>query len=337
MIQNNMLNQNMIQNAMYQQMILSSYMQGQFNSNPNVKQNSFQKSKNSKIISKDYPASSSSSIQREKLTSTIKDYNEIWNNQSKAHYSVSKEAYQEAWNSLSNTLEESSSDYIPRENNPYQDSKDYFEIGMNLYREGNIDQAIYAFEAATRDDIENSEAWSMLGSCHSEQDDDKKAITCFMKATEYDPYNLNALLALGTSYVNEMNYIKALETLRQWATHNPKFYGLYIPPDNYSDESLFEQVRHLLLETTKWAPEDVDSKVVLGVFYNVSQDYQNAIMYFRDALNFAPQDYSIWNKVKIFFQYYTSTKDKIHLRPFYICNLISLGLPWPIIIRVKRP
>jgi hypothetical protein len=75
MIQNNMLNQNMIQNAMYQQMILSSYMQGQFNSNPIVKQNSFQKSKNNKINSKVYPASSSSSTQREKLTSTIKDYN----------------------------------------------------------------------------------------------------------------------------------------------------------------------------------------------------------------------------------------------------------------------
>jgi peroxin-5 len=75
----------------------------------------------------------------------------------------------------------------------------------------------------------------MLGTCHSEIDNDKKAILCLTRAVDLDPYNLDALLALGTSYVNEMEPQKALETLRSWVTHNPKFQGLSVAPDEYSD------------------------------------------------------------------------------------------------------
>lgn len=106
---------------------------------------------------------------------------------------------------------------------------------MQLYNEGKVNDAIYAFEAAAVSDTENAETWRMLGACHSENDDDKKAILSLCKAVENDPYYLDALLALGTSYVNEMEPLKALEALRAWVAHNPKFQGLSVEPDEFSD------------------------------------------------------------------------------------------------------
>jgi peroxin-5 len=37
----------------------------------------------------------------------------------------------------------------------------------------------------------------MVGLCHAENDEDKKAIICLNLAIEKDPYNVDALLAVG--------------------------------------------------------------------------------------------------------------------------------------------
>ena len=54
----------------------------------------------------------------------------------------------------------------------------------------------------------------MLGSAHAEHDEDRKAIMCLERAVAEDPYHLEALLALGVSYVNELDSAKALRSLR---------------------------------------------------------------------------------------------------------------------------
>lgn len=38
-----------------------------------------------------------------------------------------------------------------------------------------------------------------------------------------DPYNLPALLSLGVSYVNELDSARALQNLKAWIEHNPKY------------------------------------------------------------------------------------------------------------------
>jgi tetratricopeptide (TPR) repeat protein len=120
---------------------------------------------------------------------------------------------------------------------------DLYDQGMQYYREGHIDEAILAFEGAIQihpEQIDNmtvsenteepatavDEVWNMLGKCHAEMDKDAEAIFCHRQALESDPFNLSALLALGTSHVNEMNSEEALECLQGWVKHNPKFHGL---------------------------------------------------------------------------------------------------------------
>ena len=71
-------------------------------------------------------------------------------------------------------------------------------------------------ESAVQQDDSNAEAWRLLGQSHAENDCDPQAIVCLERAVERDPYNLPALLALGVSYVNELDHNKALENLQAW-------------------------------------------------------------------------------------------------------------------------
>jgi peroxin-5 len=90
----------------------------------------------------------------------------------------------------------------------------------------------------------------MLGVSHAENDEDRKAIMCLKTSVNHDPYNLEALLALGkwavcvrahptghmcvmriqglpfdlgVSYVNELDSQNALRVLKGWVEHNPQW------------------------------------------------------------------------------------------------------------------
>lgn len=170
-------------------------------------------------------------------------------------------------------------------------------LGRQRFDEGRLSEAITAFEAIAQQDPDDSEAWRMLGQAFAEHDEDRKAIQCLERAVQADPYNLEALQALGVSYVNELDSYNALKNLKAWVQHNPKYQGLEIVEDEYSDGSLMDEVMQLMLQAAQWDPNDADAQVVMGVLYNVSRDFDSGIASFRRALVSKPNDYTLWNKV----------------------------------------
>lgn len=227
--------------------------------------------------------------------------------------SVTKAGHEAAWQRTLDNLTKMDDQYIFQQHNQYLEqiinvdadtrSENYqklFEQGMQSYREGNIAEAIKAFEAAIKVDPETSDAWNMLGTCHTENDDDKIAIICFKKSLENDQYHLNSLLSLGICYVNESDPTKALEHLKSWVTHNPMFHGLSVPMDEYSDGSFMDEVVQLMEAVGRLAPDDKEVNLVLGVLYNVTADYKRAEERFLGALDpNSTSEYSIYNKVKL--------------------------------------
>jgi len=268
----------------------------------------------------------------------------------------SKEGYMSAWQDIQARLETpvgEGKEYLYAQGNPYlaqeeraaseQDEKNLFDLGMELFAEGQVAKAILAFEAEVQKNVDSDEGWRMLGMCHAENDEDKRAILCLKKSVECDPYNLEALLALGTSYVNELDSVKALETLRSWVKHNPRFQGLRVQEDEYSDGTLMDEVTQLMLAVEAVAPEDVDVKVVLGVLYNVSLDYRSAVENFRLALMQRPQDYSLHNKLGATLANSNQSiealpiyKTSIELRPKYARGWLNLGISYANINRYEE-
>ena len=73
--------------------------------------------------------------------------------------------------------------------------------------------------------------------------------------------DLSAVLALGVSNVNELDSQRALHTLKSWVQHNPKFHGLEIRVDEYSDGTLMDEVMQLMLQAESFDPTDSDVQV----------------------------------------------------------------------------
>jgi peroxin-5 len=201
-------------------------------------------------------------------------------------------------------------------------NKDWMEEGVRHFNAGNVSEAIRAFEMELLHTNENhSGAWRMLGRCHAENDMDREAIQCLEQAVDRDPYSTEALLALGVSYVNELKYERALENLKAWITHNPKFASLEVGEDLYGGEEVgghggnraeaaFDEVQRLLLRALEHqqhsagnAAEDgssssaADILEALGVVYNVSRDYDAAVDAFEKACQLRSNDYQLWNKL----------------------------------------
>ena len=91
----------------------------------------------------------------------------------------------------------------------------------------------------------------------------------------------------------------ALDALRAWVKHNPRYSGLRLGSDEYSDGTLMDEVTQLVLAADQWSGgQDKDVAVLLGVLYNVAMEYDGALDCFRRALTVTPDDYTLLNKVR---------------------------------------
>mmetsp|Transcript_10055 Transcript_10055/g.9763 ORF Transcript_10055/g.9763 Transcript_10055/m.9763 type:complete len:581 (+) Transcript_10055:87-1829(+) len=251
----------------------------------------------------------------------------------------SMEGYRKAWENLSDKLESKQNVYAFNSENKYMNNTgekmsdtDHFGTGMASFEAGRIKEAILAFEAELQVNDKNSEAWRMVGLCHAENDEDKKAIVCLNLAIEKDPYNVDALLAVGTSYVNEMDSVRALDCLSAWVTHNPLFQGLKVHVDEYSDGSQIDDVMQLMLAALIHAPMNREVKVMLGTLYNISQDFESAIICFKEALAIKA-DYTVYNKLGATLANNNNSTEAVliyaqalRLRPAYPRGWLNLGI-----------
>ncbi|KAL7550491.1 hypothetical protein ACHAWF_013713 [Thalassiosira exigua] len=200
-----------------------------------------------------------------------------------------------------------------------------YERGLRHFEEGNISEAILCFESALRNvDPDHADAWRMLGRCHTENDEDRRAIACWHRSLERDPFSPETLLALGVAYVNELDHDRAVESLRGWVANHPLYAGmdqgrgeegvedLYGSGDADEEDSgmrgrmnprtaaEMRDVERLLLRALDYdrtADAAADVYEALGVVYNVSRDYDAAADAFRRAIDVRPDDYQLRNKL----------------------------------------
>lgn len=183
--------------------------------------------------------------------------------------------------------------------------RNWMNEGLKQFNNGDLQEAIQSFEMELQqNNMDNATAWRMLGRCHAENDMDPEAIQCLEAAVDRDPYSPETLLALSTSYVNELDHERALKNLKAWFTHNPKYSGLELPTDIYGDgetvekTSAFEEVKQLLLSALAFDATDAgDVHEALGVVYNVIKDYDAAAASLQKALETRRDDYQLWNKL----------------------------------------
>jgi tetratricopeptide (TPR) repeat protein len=83
-----------------------------------------------------------------------------------------------------------------------------------------------------------------------------------------------------------------------------------------------------MLAVAAHAPSNPEAQVVLGVLYNISQDFDNATECFSRAIELSPPDYTLLNKVVSRAHRISSCLSKSHSQPpLSVLSIISSTKP----------
>jgi len=204
------------------------------------------------------------------------------------------------------------SDYRFKKYNPFIDSFNPFEEGMEIMRyDGNLSFAVLAFEAACQKEPRHFEAWRMLGSVQSENEQEIAAIIALNEALNIDPASLDIIMKLAISYTNEGTVSLAHKYLGEWLERKyPEIPIAEFGPTNYAptfSQSL-ERIKEAFIQAAQLSLTtgnvDPDVQVGLGVLLFSAQNYELAADCFSSAIqttvpgttNTQSQLHLLWNR-----------------------------------------
>ncbi|XP_072943696.1 peroxisomal targeting signal 1 receptor [Epargyreus clarus] len=220
------------------------------------------------------------------------------------------EKYKDEWAKLSNVEDYWGSEaangiaeeYTFTEGNMMLENPSALELGKEKLKMGDIPGAVLCFEAAAQQVPDSAEAWFLLGTTQTENEQDPMAITALKKSLEIDPRQLEAYLTLAAAYTNENMPKYAYLSLIDWMKANPKYSDL-CPQDidikSLSLKELETHVTSLYLRAAQLNPSEVDPDVqnALGVMFNINHEYDKAVDCFKAALMVAGEDAKLWNRL----------------------------------------
>ncbi|ETO17383.1 peroxisomal biogenesis factor 5 isoform 1 [Reticulomyxa filosa] len=241
-------------------------------------------------------------------------------------------------------------------------SEDLKTKGLHLMREGNLSEAVLAFEASLLNNLKQSDVWKYLGQCHNDNESETNAITAFtrrqqkkypflytytymyiyIKCLMLDPSNREALLDLAVSYSNEGDSRQARKLFEKWIfghpdysviakQHKPVFPNMAISAD--FEAAVHRNMTAMFLKAVEINFLDPDLHIILGVLYCCSNRFEAAKLHFKRALQERPKDASLWNKLGAtqandneFDSALKSYKNALKLKPKYTRVLANSGI-----------
>ena len=164
-------------------------------------------------------------------------------------------------------------------------------LGIALYWQGQVDQAMAEYRTALKLDPNNAEAHQLLGIAYAWKGNINSALESFKKAVELAPDRPDSQMNLGSTYAALGNYDEALFHFRN-AVRLDKTHPLY----HYQLGSLYEVMgRDKLAEDSfKKAlhlyPSYEEDILALAVLYEKQNSLTNAEVNYKKALKIKPGD-----------------------------------------------
>lgn len=255
--------------------------------------------------------------------------------------------FDERWEEIKRDMEKESGgtmqnqeNYIYQDTNPFLTMTNPLLEGDALMRNGDIGNAMLAYEAAVQKDPQNAGAWCKLGLAHAENEKDQLAMQAFAKCLQIDAGNKEALLALSVSQANEGMENEALHQLDKWmssylgsnstqVTNNSQMYSSFLDNDTFNRV----EARFLDAARQQGATPDPDLQNALGVLYNLNRNFARAVDSLKLAISRNPGDARLWNRLGATLangdrtaEAISAYREALKLYPTYVRARYNLGI-----------
>lgn len=234
----------------------------------------------------------------------------------------------EMWQNMWPAEEFKDCSYMFEPNNPFLGRTDLDSCLVSTLEAGNISESILILEGMVMQTPNNVQAWIMLGKLNAENDEDIRSVSALRRGYELDPYNTEAMLALGIGLINAKQPQNAMEMLISWINHNPEFMTL-----NSSSVDLQDRVIDLYIQASNLHPEDSSLFQILGSLYFMLKEYDLAVSAFENSVNKDPSNYYSWNRLGAALAHQGNNKGAIQayqkaleIRPHYVRAWANLGI-----------
>ncbi|CAL2031698.1 unnamed protein product [Caenorhabditis brenneri] len=255
--------------------------------------------------------------------------------------------FDQRWEEIKRDMEKESegvmqnpADYSYQDTNPFLSTSNPLLEGDSLMRNGDIGNAMLAYEAAVQKDPQNAGAWCKLGLAHAENEKDQLAMQAFTKCLQIDAGNKEALLALSVSQANEGMENEALHQLDKWmssylgsnstqVTNTSPMYSSFLDNDTFNRV----EARFLDAARQQGATPDPDLQNALGVLYNLNRNFARAVDSLKLAISRNPGDARLWNRLGATLangdrtaEAISAYREALKLYPTYVRARYNLGI-----------
>lgn len=148
-----------------------------------------------------------------------------------------------------------------------QSLKEHFELGLQLAREKQYEQAISEFEAAAEIDPEQYAVYANLGRAYAAVNQSEKAIEAYQRALELNPEEAGVYNNLGQVYVNLRRFDEARQAFEKAAELSPAdaatfYFNLGV---TFYNANQLPAAIEPLRKATEVDPDRADAHYLLGV------------------------------------------------------------------------
>ncbi|KAL2312990.1 Peroxisomal targeting signal receptor [Schizosaccharomyces pombe] len=184
---------------------------------------------------------------------------------------------------------------------------DPFVEAMNLIKNGgSISKAAVLLEQSVRENPQHFEAWKWLGRIHTLLGNESRVVEALLEAVKLDSTNLDLMMDLAVSYVNQSLNVQALVCLEDWIVNSfPQYRNRFAKINERFEEKdsandlLKMQMYFLDVAYELSLAKKRSSKVQagLGIIMYMLKEYERSADCFRQALQDEPSNEILWNKL----------------------------------------
>lgn len=186
-----------------------------------------------------------------------------------------------------------------QEENQYSHNLNAYEIGCILMENGaRLSEAALAFEAAVQQNPQHADAWLKLGLVQVQNEKELNGISALEQCLKLDSQNLQAMMTVAISYINEGYDISAFSMLNKWLrTKYSKFTNIKLNEelDRYQLSKFVTE--EFLQVANKLENMDPDIQLGLGILFYSNDEFDKTVDCFKTALQVNPDDELMWNRL----------------------------------------